>query len=81
MQPQFEMNPAHPIIKKLNSLRESNPQLAILVTEQLFANAMVSISSVLPDFFTFSFPTGVCRVSGGSQDNVEVDELTSRASS
>ena len=39
------MNPAHPIIKKLNSLRESNPQLAILVTEQLFANAMVSISS------------------------------------
>ena len=76
------MNPAHPIIKKLNSLRESNPQLAILVTEQLFANAMVSISSVtvLPDFLTFSFPTGVCRVSGGSQDNVEVDELTSRAS-
>ena len=81
MQPQFEMNPAHPIIKKLNSLRESNPQLAILVTEQLFANAMVSFSSVLPDFLTFSFPTGVCRVSGGSQDNVEVDELTSRASS
>ena len=38
------MNPAHPIIKKLNDLRETNPQLAILVTEQLFANAMVCIS-------------------------------------
>lgn len=35
------MNPAHPIIKKLNHLRDSNPGLAILVTEQLFANAMV----------------------------------------
>merc|ERR1711962_1125580 len=42
LQPQFEMNPAHPIIKKLNHLRDSNPGLAILVTEQLFANAMVS---------------------------------------
>ena len=41
LQPQFEMNPAHPIIKKLNHLRDSNPGLAILVTEQLFANAMV----------------------------------------
>ena len=38
------MNPTHPIIKKLNGLKESNPQLAILVTEQLFANAMVCIS-------------------------------------
>merc|ERR1712062_541078 len=46
LQPQLEMNPAHPIIKKLNSLRESNPQLAILVTEQLFANAMVSAGLV-----------------------------------
>ena len=42
LQPQFELNPAHPIIKKLNGLKESNPKLAILVTEQLFANAMVS---------------------------------------
>merc|ERR1711902_243190 len=46
LQPQFEMNPAHPIIKKLNHLRDSNPQLAILVTEQLFANAMVSAGLV-----------------------------------
>ena len=42
LQPQFELNPAHPIIKKLNDLRAVNPQLAILVTEQLFANSMVS---------------------------------------
>jgi len=46
LQPQFEMNPAHPIIKKLNDLRTSNPQLAILVTEQLFANSMVSAGLV-----------------------------------
>merc|ERR1711928_32999 len=46
LQPQFEMNPAHPIIKKLNHLRDTNPQLAILVTEQLFANAMVSAGLV-----------------------------------
>jgi len=46
LQPQFEMNPAHPIIKKLNELRTANPQLAILVTEQLFANSMVSAGLV-----------------------------------
>jgi len=46
LQPQFEMNPAHPIIKKLNELRIGNPQLAILVTEQLFANSMVSAGLV-----------------------------------
>merc|ERR1712168_1202931 len=34
LQPQFEINPAHPIIKKLNDLRDSNPHLAVLVTEQ-----------------------------------------------
>jgi len=46
LQPQFEMNPAHPIIKKLNELKTVNPQLAILVTEQLFANSMVSAGLV-----------------------------------
>jgi len=46
LQPQFEMNPAHPIIKKLNELKTANPQLAILVTEQLFANSMVSAGLV-----------------------------------
>lgn len=42
LQPQLELNPRHPIIKKLALLRESNPKLAELVTKQLFANAMVS---------------------------------------
>ena len=46
LQPQFEINPAHPIIKKVNSLRSANPKLAMLVTEQLFANAMVSAGLV-----------------------------------
>merc|ERR1719336_565239 len=46
LQPQFEMNPAHPLIKKLNELRTSDPKLAILVTEQLFANSMVSAGLV-----------------------------------
>ena len=44
------MNPAHPIIKKLNHLRDSNPGLAILVTEQLFANAMVGLILLAPAF-------------------------------
>ena len=47
IQPQFEMNPSHPLIKKLNELRTSNPQLAILVAEQLFANSMVKINFII----------------------------------
>jgi len=46
LQPQFELNPVHPIIKKLSSLRASDPELAVLVTEQLFANSMVSAGLV-----------------------------------
>jgi TNF receptor-associated protein 1 len=46
LQPQFEVNAAHNIIKKVNSLRTSNPKLASLVAEQLFANAMVSAGLV-----------------------------------
>ncbi|CAD7012726.1 unnamed protein product [Ceratitis capitata] len=41
LQPQLEINPKHEIIKKLNKLRTSDPELADLVTQQLFANAMV----------------------------------------
>ncbi|KAM8713819.1 hypothetical protein ACLKA7_014047 [Drosophila subpalustris] len=41
LQPELEINPKHPIIKKLNSLRDSEPELALLITKQLFANAMV----------------------------------------
>ncbi|KAK4317906.1 hypothetical protein Pmani_011043 [Petrolisthes manimaculis] len=41
LQPQLEINPTHPIIVKLNSLRQSNPRLAELTAKQLFNNAMV----------------------------------------
>ncbi|KAH8418637.1 hypothetical protein KR222_008069, partial [Zaprionus bogoriensis] len=41
LQPELEINPKHPIIKKLVSLRDSEPELAVLITKQLFANAMV----------------------------------------
>ena len=46
LQPQLEINPSHEIIKKLATLRTSNPKLASLITEQLFANAMVSAGLV-----------------------------------
>ena len=46
LQPQLEINPEHPIIKKLHHLKSSNAKLATLVTEQLFANAMVSAGLV-----------------------------------
>ncbi|XP_017081595.2 heat shock protein 75 kDa, mitochondrial [Drosophila eugracilis] len=41
LQPELEINPKHPIIKKLNKLRESDTELAQLIAKQLFANAMV----------------------------------------
>jgi len=46
LQPQLEVNPAHPIVKKLAELKTANPQLATLVVEQLFANSMVSAGLV-----------------------------------
>ena len=46
LQPQLEINPSHEIIKKLATLRTSNPKLASLITEQLFANAMVGAGLV-----------------------------------
>ena len=46
LQPQLEVNPRHPVVRKLASLRSSNPRLAGLVAEQLFANAMVSAGLV-----------------------------------
>ncbi|KAK6637540.1 hypothetical protein RUM44_007962 [Polyplax serrata] len=42
LKPQLEINPKHPIIKKLSKLTTSNPKLAELVAKQLFSNAMVS---------------------------------------
>lgn len=41
LQPQFEINPKHPIIKKLFELKTSNPELSVLLINQLFGNAMV----------------------------------------
>jgi len=46
LQPTLEINPDHPIMKKLTDLKTTNPKLATLVTEQLFANAMVSAGLV-----------------------------------
>lgn len=41
LQPQLEINPKHPIIRKLFELKETNPELSILLVNQLFGNAMV----------------------------------------
>ena len=38
----LEINPAHPLILKLNGLRESNPDTARLVAEQIFDNSLIS---------------------------------------
>jgi len=46
LQPQLEINPTHPIIKKLSDLKKSNPKLSSLIAEQLFANAMVAAGLV-----------------------------------
>ncbi|XP_012280070.1 heat shock protein 75 kDa, mitochondrial [Orussus abietinus] len=42
LQPRLEINPKHPLIKKLNELSSSNPKLADLLTQQLFTSAMVT---------------------------------------
>lgn len=42
LRPQLELNPRHPIIKKLSALSTSNTKLAELITKQLFSNAMLS---------------------------------------
>lgn len=41
LQPQLEINPKHPIIKKLFELKTANPELSALLINQLFGNAMV----------------------------------------
>lgn len=42
LQPQLELNPKHAVIKKLLTLKESNPELAKLIIEQLYSNSMVT---------------------------------------
>ncbi|KAF7283880.1 hypothetical protein GWI33_022911 [Rhynchophorus ferrugineus] len=46
LQPQLEINPRHPIIKKLYQLKNSDPSLAELLIKQLFANSMVGAGLV-----------------------------------
>ncbi|KAH1019196.1 hypothetical protein HUJ04_009050 [Dendroctonus ponderosae] len=46
LQPQLEINPRHPIIKKLFKLKSSDPELAELLANQLFANSMVGAGLV-----------------------------------
>lgn len=46
LQPQLEINPRHPIIKKLHHLKGSDPVLAELLIKQLFVNSMVGAGLV-----------------------------------
>nr|AXZ96463.1 heat shock protein 75 [Neoseiulus barkeri] len=46
LEPTLELNPTHSIIVKLTALKDSNPQLAKKLAEQLFYNAMVSAGLV-----------------------------------
>lgn len=39
---ELEINPRHPLIRKLAATREANPDLATLVASQLFDNAMIA---------------------------------------
>jgi len=38
----LEVNPSHPMIVKLNSIRTEKPNLAILICEQIFDDALIS---------------------------------------
>ncbi|HRE83047.1 MAG TPA: molecular chaperone HtpG [Opitutaceae bacterium] len=38
----LEINPRHPVIKRLNATREANPERAKLVAEQILDNALIS---------------------------------------
>jgi TNF receptor-associated protein 1 len=42
----LEINPAHDLMAKLNGLRESNPDLAKLVAEQIYDNSMIAAGFV-----------------------------------
>lgn len=46
IQPTMEINRSHDVIKKLHAIMESNPQLAKLVAEQLYDNALISAGLV-----------------------------------
>uniref|UniRef100_A0A8C9T0S5 TNF receptor-associated protein 1 n=1 Tax=Scleropages formosus TaxID=113540 RepID=A0A8C9T0S5_SCLFO len=42
LQPTLEINAGHSLIKKLNELKDSNPDLAQLLLEQIYDNAMIA---------------------------------------
>nr|KAF6491337.1 TNF receptor associated protein 1 [Molossus molossus] len=42
LQPTLEVNPRHTLIKKLSQLRESEPDLAQLLVDQIYENAMIA---------------------------------------
>ncbi|XP_066912625.1 heat shock protein 75 kDa, mitochondrial-like isoform X2 [Clytia hemisphaerica] len=42
LQPTFEINPNHEIVRSLNTLKGSNPMLAELLVNQLFDNALIT---------------------------------------
>jgi TNF receptor-associated protein 1 len=46
LQPTLEINAAHAIIKKLHSLKASDPELARLVAEQIYDNSMIAAGLV-----------------------------------
>lgn len=42
LQPTLELNPSHSLVKKLSTLTKSDPELATLLAEQLYENAMIN---------------------------------------
>ncbi|XP_012945462.1 heat shock protein 75 kDa, mitochondrial [Aplysia californica] len=42
LQPTLELNPSHPLVVKMNTLKDSDPVLAGLLAEQLYDNAMMN---------------------------------------
>nr|KAF6367256.1 TNF receptor associated protein 1 [Pipistrellus kuhlii] len=46
LQPTLEINPRHMLIKKLSQLRESEPDLAQLLADQIYENAMIAAGLV-----------------------------------
>nr|XP_044986147.1 heat shock protein 75 kDa, mitochondrial [Jaculus jaculus] len=46
LQPTLEINPRHTLIKKLSELRERDPELAQLLVDQIYENAMIAAGLV-----------------------------------
>jgi len=42
LQPTLELNPSHPLVVKLNQLKDEDTVLASLLAEQLYDNAMIN---------------------------------------